>query len=222
MAAWIREGERPMKKRLYALLAVLLAALFSLPAQAGGYKELREFITRETGVSPQEMDSGALTRCFGPSVPGRTALAFDLENSRALLGERAGATAFSAVCWQLPSREAAESLARAFLPRYASFSGEGTLAVSFTDEGGRLVIRSLEEAGLLALLREPPLSRSTEGADASPWTEYRLYVGNRNTKVFHYPFCPSVGDMKEKNKTPFASREDALNAGFRPCQRCHP
>ena len=209
MAAWIREGGSPMKKRLYALLAVLLAALFSLPAQAGGYMELREFITRETGVSPQETDSEALTRCFGPSVPGRTALAFDL-------------TAFSAVCWQLPSREAVEALARAFLPRYASFSGEGTLAVSFTDGGGRLVIRSLEEAGLLALLREPPLTRSTEDADASPWTEYRLYVGNRNTKVFHYPFCPSVGDMKEKNKTPFASREEAVSAGFRPCQRCHP
>ena len=213
-----------MRKRLFTLLFILLAALLSLPAQAGGYAELRDFVTRETGVPPQEAESGALTRCFGPAVPGRTALAFDLEHHRVLLGERAGAAEFSAVFWQLPSREAVHALALAFLPRYAGFSEEGTLAVSFTDETGRLVIRSAEEANLLALLPDTPLTRSPEDTDAGAprRIEYRVYVGNKNTKVFHYPFCPSVGDMKEKNKTPFASREDAVSAGFRPCRRCNP
>lgn len=48
------------------------------------------------------------------------------------------------------------------------------------------------------------------------------YIGNRNSKKFHYPSCSSVDDMKEKNKVEFYSRDEAVNSGYDPCGRCHP
>jgi len=48
------------------------------------------------------------------------------------------------------------------------------------------------------------------------------YVGNKNSKKFHHYYCGSVDDMKEKNKVFFLTREDAVEAGYVPCKRCHP
>ena len=49
------------------------------------------------------------------------------------------------------------------------------------------------------------------------------YVLNTNTMKFHYPTCPSVDDMKEKNKQIYTgSREDVINMGYVPCKRCNP
>ena len=49
------------------------------------------------------------------------------------------------------------------------------------------------------------------------------YIGNKNTKKFHYPYCSSVSDMKEKNKVSlYGTREEAIAQGYSPCGRCHP
>ena len=48
------------------------------------------------------------------------------------------------------------------------------------------------------------------------------YIGNRNTKKFHYANCSSVGEMKEKNKVPIATRDEAISKGYVPCKRCNP
>ena len=49
------------------------------------------------------------------------------------------------------------------------------------------------------------------------------YIGNKNTKKFHYPYCSSVSDMKEKNKVPlYGTRDEAIAQGYSPCGRCHP
>ena len=48
------------------------------------------------------------------------------------------------------------------------------------------------------------------------------YIGNSNSHKFHYPDCSSVGDMKEKNKVPLSSREEAVAQGYEPCGRCKP
>ena len=48
------------------------------------------------------------------------------------------------------------------------------------------------------------------------------YVGNRNTRKFHHDTCPSVTRMAEKNKVYISSREEAVNSGYVPCQRCRP
>ncbi|MBO2517603.1 MAG: hypothetical protein CW338_10115, partial [Clostridiales bacterium] len=49
-----------------------------------------------------------------------------------------------------------------------------------------------------------------------------LYVGNKNSKKFHYPSCDSVREMKEANRVPFFSRDEAVSFGYTPCSRCQP
>ena len=49
------------------------------------------------------------------------------------------------------------------------------------------------------------------------------YIGNKKSKKFHYPTCSSVGSMNESNKLYFeGSRNELIEMGYVPCQRCHP
>lgn len=48
------------------------------------------------------------------------------------------------------------------------------------------------------------------------------YIGNKNSKKFHYPGCGSVGQMKESNKVRLDSREEAIRGGYDPCGNCNP
>jgi len=53
--------------------------------------------------------------------------------------------------------------------------------------------------------------------------EVRAYVLNTNTKRFHLPDCPSVSDIKEKNRREFeGTREEAIELGYKPCGHCNP
>lgn len=48
------------------------------------------------------------------------------------------------------------------------------------------------------------------------------YIGNSNTKKFHRANCPSVSEMKDKNKVPLYDRDVAEDEGYQPCKRCNP
>ena len=48
------------------------------------------------------------------------------------------------------------------------------------------------------------------------------YIGNSNTKKFHYPSCKSVKDIKDSNKVYFYSRSEATSAGYSACGICKP
>lgn len=49
------------------------------------------------------------------------------------------------------------------------------------------------------------------------------YVGNKNTKKFHYDWCSSVNKMKESNKFFYTgSRDEMIGMGYDPCGNCHP
>ena len=49
------------------------------------------------------------------------------------------------------------------------------------------------------------------------------YIGNKNTKKFHYPDCNSVFQMKENNKEYLnCTREEAIEKGYEPCNKCRP
>ncbi len=48
------------------------------------------------------------------------------------------------------------------------------------------------------------------------------YVGNANSKKFHYADCSSAQKIKASNRVEFGSREDAIAAGYVPCKRCSP
>ena len=48
-------------------------------------------------------------------------------------------------------------------------------------------------------------------------------VLNKNTKRAHLPDCPSVSDMKEKNKEFFEGTvEELQDRGYKACSRCNP
>lgn len=71
---------------------------------------------------------------------------------------------------------------------------------------------------------EPQTDNKTQDNSVdSVSSEATTYILNTNTKKFHYPYCSSVNDMKEKNKQEFTgSRDDVINKGYVPCQRCFP
>ena len=63
-----------------------------------------------------------------------------------------------------------------------------------------------------------------EGAESGlENTDAQTYVLNNNTKKFHLPSCDSANDMKGKNrKEVVCSREELIEDGYEPCQRCNP
>ncbi len=49
----------------------------------------------------------------------------------------------------------------------------------------------------------------------------REYIVNNGTKKFHLPDCPSVDDIKEKNKYAYyGTQSELIENGYAPCQRC--
>mgnify|MGYP000866509724 CR=1 FL=1 len=46
------------------------------------------------------------------------------------------------------------------------------------------------------------------------------YIGNKNTKVFHYQTCSYLPDSN--NRCYFITRQEAINSGYRPCGKCKP
>lgn len=51
-------------------------------------------------------------------------------------------------------------------------------------------------------------------------TPSQKYIGNKNTKKFHYPSCYSL--PYEKNRVYFDSRSEAVNSGYSSCGNCNP
>ena len=55
------------------------------------------------------------------------------------------------------------------------------------------------------------------------YDEVKHYILNTNSKRFHVPNCPSVTQMKEKNKLEFeGTRSEAIEKGYTPCGACNP
>ena len=46
------------------------------------------------------------------------------------------------------------------------------------------------------------------------------FIGNKNSKIFHLDSCGGL--PLEKNRIYFSNRSDAVNMGYRACQRCNP
>ena len=53
--------------------------------------------------------------------------------------------------------------------------------------------------------------------------DVQTYILNTNTGRFHYPWCPSVKKMKNKNKKEVEdTRENVIAGGYVPCGNCRP
>lgn len=60
-------------------------------------------------------------------------------------------------------------------------------------------------------------------ADPEPEAATASYVGNKNSKKFHYSWCSSVSKMKESNKYYYTgTRDEMIAKGYDPCKNCNP
>jgi methylphosphotriester-DNA--protein-cysteine methyltransferase len=48
------------------------------------------------------------------------------------------------------------------------------------------------------------------------------YVASRNSAVFHRADCKSAAKISEKNLVRYNMREEAIQAGKKPCAGCRP
>lgn len=59
--------------------------------------------------------------------------------------------------------------------------------------------------------------------DGDAFRDFEKYVYNKNTKKFHYSWCSSADDIKEKNRGTYTgTRNEMINKGYDPCKRCNP
>lgn len=69
----------------------------------------------------------------------------------------------------------------------------------------------------------PPQNPSDDNDSGEVDARVADYVGNKNSHIFHYADCSSVKQMSEKNKYYFTgTREEMIDQGYTPCQRCNP
>jgi hypothetical protein len=61
-----------------------------------------------------------------------------------------------------------------------------------------------------------PAGNSTQDANTPK------YLASKNGKVFHLPQCRTAKGFSGDSMITFASREEALDSGRRPCKRCNP
>ncbi len=53
------------------------------------------------------------------------------------------------------------------------------------------------------------------------WSESKAeYIGNKRSRRFHLPTCPSARKIKSANKVRFYKKWDAFRAGYAPAKRC--
>lgn len=73
------------------------------------------------------------------------------------------------------------------------------------------------------ILEEEVFPERESSKSYSEDTSAQTYVLNTNTKKFHLPSCDSAREMKEKNKKEVVCmREELIEDGYEPCQRCNP
>ena len=90
--------------------------------------------------------------------------------------------------------------------------------ISLTAEEEKLVRLALMSYSNGAILEHPVGVNGVQRATL----EEDPYVGNKNSGKFHYSWCSSVSDIKEKNKVTFSSREEAISQKYIPCKKCNP
>jgi hypothetical protein len=99
---------------------------------------------------------------------------------------------------------------------------EDRIAVEVVDsvlEQVDFFIHAYQEAnppGQKTIIEEP-----TEANDESVITEHK-YVASKSSNVFHRPDCRWARNISPENLIEYKSREEAIQAGKRPCKSCKP
>ena len=79
---------------------------------------------------------------------------------------------------------------------------------------------SIPEEPTLEKTESIPEEPTPEKSENTQKKEDGIYIGNKNSKIFHKETCNSL--PLPKNQVIFSSREEAINAGYRACKKCNP
>jgi endonuclease YncB( thermonuclease family) len=66
-------------------------------------------------------------------------------------------------------------------------------------------------------------SRNQTGAASSSatTTTSKEIIGNRRSRIYHWPGCPNYDDVAPQNRVYFSNREEAEKAGYRAAKNCN-
>jgi phosphatidylserine/phosphatidylglycerophosphate/cardiolipin synthase-like enzyme len=67
--------------------------------------------------------------------------------------------------------------------------------------------------------KSPPKLNSQSSSVQQPGDGYLSSVGS---DVFHHPWCQAAEQIAPANRIVYRTREEAIRAGKRPCQKCSP
>ena len=91
------------------------------------------------------------------------------------------------------------------------------------EAGGILADEADPAADDVMIIEADPAAENGSAPARSADSREITYILNTNTKKFHYPYCKSVRDMKEKNKRETTmTREEIIEKGYSPCKNCNP
>ena len=65
-------------------------------------------------------------------------------------------------------------------------------------------------------------STNTQDSSSSSSSSGGTFVASSSSNKFHEPYCSQAQRIRDANKITFSSRDDAINAGYEPCEICYP
>ena len=160
------------------------------------------------------------------------------ENYVIVIGRLEGKNSYVASWTDLDKTNVAQA-GELFLSQYESIDvqSSGNVLVIIDSENEEYICRNQSEADSLLSVYDAKLGIAKQNVskaqaaqvltksninDTTPSRSAQAYIGNRNTKKFHYPSCSSVSKMKDSNKVILNSRDEAIDKGYVPCKNCNP
>ena len=71
----------------------------------------------------------------------------------------------------------------------------------------------------------PQLRKVTDENDTKPVKQQAVeskYISSKNSQIFHKATCSSAKRISSNNLVSYATRDEAIAAGKKPCERCNP
>lgn len=181
---------------------------------------------REVGIKPVAGKTGLepklVAHIEGVAVPECDKYVFRIQTSlnRLVTFSNRRDLQIQAEVWQVrpvmkavARAEAAEAVAAEVLVQAEAFIGACQAARSLrklTEEAPR------NASGLVPLNQTQPSVQNLQTVSGYP------FVASRSSSVFHRPDCRWAQNIAAGNRVGYASREEALQAGKRPCKSCQP